>query len=153
MSTPMETKLSLVKPDDKDIIGELEYQSLVGSIMYGMLGTRPDLAYSISTLSKFNSCPGSEHHEAAKRVLRYLQKTGSYGLIYKGGDGSSFPEPRCYTDSDWARKTGDRRSTASYVFFLAEAAVSWKTKRQSVVAQSTMEAEYVALSEAVKESI
>src|SRR5947209_7845900 len=68
-STPMETKLSLVKPDDKDIIGEVEYQSLVGSIMYGMLGTRPDLAYSISTISKFNSCPGSEHHEAAKRVL------------------------------------------------------------------------------------
>src|SRR5437588_4755228 len=88
--TPMETKLSLLKPDDKHIIGELEYQSLVGSIMYGKLGTRPDLAYSISTLSKFNLCLGSEHHEAAKRVLRYLQKTGSYSLMYKGGDSSSF---------------------------------------------------------------
>src|SRR5437588_9839156 len=121
--------------------------------MYGMLGTRPDLAYSISTLSKFNSCPGSEHHEAAKRVLRYLQKTGSYGLIYKGEDSSSFPEARCYTDSDWAGKTGDRKSTAGYVIILTEAADSWKTKRQSVVAQSTMKAEYVALLEAVKESI
>ena len=94
-STPMATKLSLVKPDDKDFIGEQEYQSLLGSIMYGMLGTCPDLAYSISTLSKFNSCPGSEYHKAAKRVLPYLQKTGSYGLMYKGGDGSSFPETRC----------------------------------------------------------
>src|SRR5437588_12899148 len=93
MSMVMETKLSLVKPDDKDIIGELEYQSLVGSIMYGMRGTRPDLAYSISTLSKFNSCPGSEHHEAAKRLFRYLQKNRSYGLMYKGGDGSCFLEP------------------------------------------------------------
>src|SRR5437588_8234644 len=152
-STPMEIKLSLVKTDDKDIIGELEYQSLVGSIMYGMLGKCQYLAYSISTLSKFNSCPGSEHHEAAKRVLRYLQKTGSYGLMYKGGDVSSFPEPRCYTNTDWAGKPGAQKSTAGYVFILAEAAVSWKTKRQSVVAQSTMEAEYVALSEAVKESI
>src|SRR5437588_1059106 len=92
-SKTMENKLSLVKPDDKDIISELEYQSLVGSIRYGMLGTRPDLTYSISTLSNFNSCPGSEHHEAAKRVLRYLQKTRRYGLMYKRGDGSSFPEP------------------------------------------------------------
>ena len=65
----METKLSLVKLDAKDIINELEYQSLVGSIMYRMLGTCPDLAYSTSTLSKSNSCPGSEHHEVAKRVL------------------------------------------------------------------------------------
>src|SRR5437588_4123559 len=73
--------------------------------------------------------------------------------MYKRGDSSSFPEPRCYTDSDWAGKTGDRKSTAGYVFILVEAAVSWKTKRQSVVAQSTMEAEYVALSEAVKELI
>src|SRR5437588_12880077 len=104
-STPMEIKLSLIKPDEKDIISKLEYQLLVGSIMYGMLGTCPDLAHSISTLSKFNSCPGSEHHEVAKRVLQYLQKTRSYGLIYKGEDGSSFLEPRCYTDSDWARKT------------------------------------------------
>src|SRR5437588_5210662 len=120
----METKLPLVNPDEKDIIGELEYQSLLGSIMYGMLGTRPDLAYSISTLSKFNSCPGSEHYEAAKRVLRYLQKTGSYGLIYIGEDGSSFLVPRCYTDSDWAGKTGDWKSTAGYVFILVGASVS-----------------------------
>src|SRR5437588_10825168 len=98
-STSIETELSVVKSDDKDIISELEYQSLIGSIMYGMLGRRPDLAYSISTLSKFNSYPGSDHHEAAKRVLRYLQKNGSYGLMYKGGDGSSFPEPRGYTNS------------------------------------------------------
>ena len=73
--------------------------------------------------------------------------------MYKGGDGSSFPEPRCYTDSDWAGKTGDWKSTAGYIFILAEATVSWKTKRQSVVAQSIMEVEYVALSEAVKEAI
>src|SRR5437588_10503447 len=85
VSTPMETKLSLVKLDDKDIIGELEYQSLVGSIIYGMLGTCPDLAYSILTLGKFNSCPVSEHHEAAKRVLRYLQKAESHCLRYRGG--------------------------------------------------------------------
>ena len=71
--------------------------------------------------------------------------------MYKEGDGSSFPEPRYYTDSDWARKIGDWKSTAGYIFILAEAAVSWKTKRQRIVAQSTMEAEYVALSEAVKE--
>ena len=68
---PMDTNLSLNRPDQENIIGIQEYQSLVGNIMYAMIGTRPDLAYTISTLSKFNFCPAVEHHGAAKRVLRY----------------------------------------------------------------------------------
>ena len=69
----MDLKVNLVKPEDKDIMGVTEYKSLIGSIMYAMLGTPPDLGYIISTLSKFNDCPGSEQHEAGKRVVRYLQ--------------------------------------------------------------------------------
>ena len=151
--TPMDPREDLKKPDDKDITGIIEYQSLVGSIMYGMLGTRPDLGYSISTLSKFNSCPAIEHHSAAKRVLRYLQKTKDYGLMFTGKSASEFPEPKCYTDSDWAGDAEDRRSTGGYVFILAGAAVSWKTKKQGITALSSTEAEYVALSEATKEAI
>ena len=73
--TPIDTKLVLTKPDKDEISGALEYQSLVGSLMYAMLGTRPDLAYAVSTLSKLNSEPAEEHHAAAKKTLRYLKET------------------------------------------------------------------------------
>ena len=82
--TPMETKLVLTKPDNDEISGVLEYQSLVGSLMNAMLGTRPDLSYAVSTLSKFNPEPAEEHQAAAKSTLRYLKETKGYGLLYEG---------------------------------------------------------------------
>ena len=151
--TPMDPKIFLIKPADKDITGVTEYKSLIGSLMYGMLGTRPDLGYAISTLSKVNDCPGEEHHAAGKRALRYLQESKDYGIRFMAGEPGVFPEPVCYTDSDWAGDKENRRSTGGYVFMLAGGAVSWKTKRQSVVAMSSTEAEYIALSEATKEAV
>ena len=152
--TPMDTKLVLTKPDEDEISGVIEYQSLVGSLMYAMLGTRPDLAYAVSTLSKFNSEPAEEHHAAAKRILRYRKETKDYGLLYEGEtEEDSFPEPLCYTDSDWGGDTESRESTGRYVFILCNAAVSWKTKKQATISLSSTEAEYVALSEATKEAI
>jgi len=151
--TPMDPKINLTKPSEKDIVGVTEYKSLIGSIMYGMLGTRPDLGYAISTLSKFNDCPAMEHHAAAKRVIRYLQHSKDYGLVFSGKDITTFPEPVCYTDSDWAGDKESRKSTGGYVITLGGGAVSWKTKRQNVVALSSTEAEYIALSEATKEAV
>ena len=108
----MDTKLVLTKPDKDEISGVLEYQSQVGSLMYSMLGTRPDLGYAVSTLSKCNYEPAEEHHAAAKRTLRYLKETKDYGLLYEGEtDRESFPEPLCYTDSDWAGDTESWNST------------------------------------------
>ena len=122
--TPMDTKLVLTKPDKDVISGVLEYQSLVGSLMYAMLGTCPDLAYAVSMLSKFNSEPAEEHHATAKRTLHYLKETKGYGLLYEGEtDRESFPETLCYTDSDCAGDTESRKSTGEYVFILCNAAV------------------------------
>ena len=122
--------------------------------MYAMLGTRPDLAYAVSKLSKFNSEPADEHHTTAKRILRYLKETKDYGLLYEGEtDRESFPEPLCYTDSYWAGDTESRKSTGGYAFILCNAAISWKTKKQTTISLSSTEAEYVALSEATKEAI
>jgi hypothetical protein len=141
--------------NEADITETTEYQSTVGSVMYAMLGTRPDLAYSISTLGKFCSAPIMSHHSALKKVIRYIKQTLNVGILYDGSsiDPEGFPELVCYTDSDWAGDRSDRRSTGGYVFLLLGGAVSWKSKKQGVVATSTAEAEYVALSEAVKESI
>jgi hypothetical protein len=157
VATPMDPKTFLKETSKEfDNTGRLDYQSMIGSIMFAMLGTRPDIAFPISTLSKFNSCPTPIHHVATKRVLRYLQQTRNTGLLYQCDSAISehtMPKPICYSDSDWAGDREDRKSTGGYVFTLCGAAISWRTKKQKSVAASTTEAEYIALSEAVKESI
>jgi hypothetical protein len=156
VSTPMDVKTQLRPSENESEISEMvQYQSAVGKLMYGMLGTRPDLAYAVSTLSKFNHGPIMDHHSALKRVFRYLKQTATLGILYDGAlcPSGNFPEPVCYTDSDWAGDKTDRKSTGGYVFTLAGGAISWRTKKQDVVATSTTEAEYIALSEATKESI
>jgi hypothetical protein len=142
----------------------LEYQQVVGSIMYAMLGTRPDLAFTISTLSKYCSNPTPEHAIAAKRTLRYLRKTINVGITFKGqenpeiakavaGTGPTTTGITGFTDSDWAGDVDSRKSTSGYVFLLYGGAVSWKSTKQSVVATSSTEAEYIACSEAAKEAL
>ena len=141
--------------NDTEISNRSEYQSKIGSLMYAMLGSRPDLAYTISTLSKHNDRPTRLHHTALQRVFRYLQQTQDTRIRYEleSGQDGNFPKITGYTDSDWAGDKDDRRSTSGYVFLLGGGAISWKSRKQDVVATSSTEAEYVALTEAAKESV
>ena len=126
-----------------------DYQSAVGSLMYAMMGTRPDIAYAVSVVSRFASNPNESHWKAVKRILRYLRATLSLKLVFRGP-----LEPLSgYTDSDYAGDTATRRSTSGYVFHLGSAAISWSSKRQPTVALSTCEAEYVGQANATKEAI
>ena len=156
ISTPMEAAaLPPSPPDNGEVVQRSEYQSMVGNIMYAMLGTRPDFAYAVSALSKFNQALITAHHSAMHRTLRYLQATKNTGILYKGEPNSitTMPEPVCYTDSDWGGDRDKRRSTSGFVLTLCGGAVSWKTRKQDIVALSMMEAEYIALMEASKEVI
>lgn len=129
------------------------YQQIVGSLMYAATSTRPDIAFHVSTLSRFNNNPGPEHFHAAKNVMKYLKGTEDYGLTFKAGtteDGLNF---HGYTDSDWAGDLDNRRSTSGFVFLAAGAAISWRSRRQNTVATSTTEAEYVAAAMASKEAL
>jgi hypothetical protein len=132
--------------------------------MYAMLGTRPDLAFTISTLSKYCSNPTPEHAIAAKRTLRYLRKTINVGITFRGQENPAIAEAVAgtsptstgitgFTDSDWAGDIDSRKSTSGYVFLLYGGAISWKSTKQSVVATSSTEAEYIACSEAAKEAL
>ena len=122
--------------------------------MYTMLGTRPDQALAVYALSKYNSCPITAHHLAMCRVLRYLQATKNTGILYKGEfKTTAMPEPVCYTDSDWAGDRDKRQSTGGSVVVLCGGAVSWKTQKPDIVALSTTEGEYIALTEDSKEVI
>jgi len=119
------------------------YASAVGSLQYAQVCTRPDLAFVTGLLGRFQSNPGVEHWKLVKKVLRYLQGTKSLMLTYKRSDSLQIVG---YSDSDYA---GDnRKSTSGYVFTLANGAISWKSKLQTVTTSSTMYAEFVACFEA-----
>lgn len=126
------------------------YASAVGSLMYAMVCTRPDIAQAVSVVSRYMSQPGKEHWQAVKRIFRYLKGTADIGLIY-GGNSSSFLSG--YSDADYAADLDTRRSTTEYAFTVGNSLVSWKATLQPTVALSTTEFEYMALTEAAKEGI
>jgi hypothetical protein len=138
--------------------GTKRYQSAVGSLMYASQGTRPDITFAVTALSQFNSKPTEAHWRAVKRVFRYLRGTTHYGLTYRGptpssGSASGTLTLRGYCDSDWAEDDTDRRSVTGYAFLLCGAPISWASRKQTTVAHSSTEAEYMAASDAAKEAV
>ena len=126
------------------------YQSMVGSLMWLMLYTWPDLAFTVSILSKFNNKPTTEYLAAATYTLWYRYNTANLGIQYNV---QNLNIPIGYTDSDFAGDPDDRKSTSSYIFMLAGGVVSWRTQKQPLVAFSTVEAEYIVASDVAKEAI
>ncbi|XP_070679117.1 secreted RxLR effector protein 161-like [Malus domestica] len=129
---------------------ERPYASLVGTLMYAQVCTRPDLAFKISVLGRFQSCAGEAHWNAAKRVLWYLQKTKEHMLVYRNTDNLVFEG---YSDSDFAGCPDDLKSTLGFVFTMASGAISWRSVKQANVAASTMVAEYLSCCEAIDQAI
>ena len=123
----------------------IPYASVVGSLMYAQTCTRPDISFAVGILGRYQSNPGLDHWNAAKKVLRYLQGTKDHMLTYRRSDEL---EVKGYSDSDFAGCVDTRKSTFGYLFLLAGGAISWKSAKQSVIAASTMEAEFVACFEA-----
>ena len=117
--------------------------------MYIMLGSRPDIALAMQQVSKYLNNPGKSHWGAVKRIMRYLQGTKDYGIVFKGGDDTL----SMYTDSDYANDPDTARSTSGYVSFLGSSIVSWSCRVQRLVAQSSTEAEYIALAHAGREAL
>ncbi|KAL5568934.1 hypothetical protein UlMin_025509 [Ulmus minor] len=124
------------------------YSSAVGSVMFSMVSSRPDLSYAISVLSRFMSDPKKEHWEAMKWLIRYIKGSTNLGLIYKKDGNRIWLDG--YTDSDYAGDKDSRRSTTSYFFTINGFCVSWKSQLQPIVALSTTEEEYIALTKAIQ---
>ncbi|KAA0051161.1 Retrovirus-related Pol polyprotein from transposon TNT 1-94 [Cucumis melo var. makuwa] len=123
----------------------IPYASIVGSLLYAQTCTRPDISFAVGMLGRYQSNLGMDHWKAAKKVLRYLEGTKDYMLTYKRSD---HLEVIGYSDSDFAGCVDTRKSTFGYLFLLAEGAISWKSAKQSIIAASIMEAEFVACFEA-----
>lgn len=125
------------------------YASAVGSLMYAMVCTRPDIAHAVGVVSRFLANPGKGHWDAVKWILRYIRGTTSYCLSF----GCSKPFLEAFTDADLAGDVDSYRSTSGYLFCFANGAVSWQSRLQKCVALSTTEAEYIAVTEACKEML
>ncbi|GJY62567.1 retrotransposon protein, putative, ty1-copia subclass [Tanacetum coccineum] len=149
-------KLSLkdcpVRDCDVERMSKVSYANAVGSLMYLMVCTRPDIAYAVSVVSRYLANPGKNHWEAVKWILKYLWGTANVGLVY-GTDRGNHVDVTGFVDSDYAKDPDKGRSITGYAFLVQGCVVSWKATLQHVVALSTTEAEYMALTEAVKEAI
>ena len=142
------------EPDNSPVLTDPRlYREIVGSLIYAMTATRPDISYVVTKLAQNMSSPTVQNLGVAKGVLRYLQGTLEYGLVFrKSGD---CVQLQGFCDSDWASSYSDRKSISAFVFKLHENSgfVSWKTKKQNIVALSSCEAEYISLSMCVQEAM
>ena len=143
------SKLNKPNREADDEVRKLPYRELIGSLMYLAVCTRPDIAHTVSYLSQFNENFGKEHWAAGKRIIKYLKGTIDVGIEFKPNSTTL----NGFVDSDWGTCPVDRRSYTGYIFLLNGGPVSWDSKKERTVALSSTEAEYMALSEATKESI
>ncbi|GKD86327.1 hypothetical protein Tco_1357481, partial [Tanacetum coccineum] len=140
-STPVDLEKPLVKYGDADDVDVHLYRSMIGSLMY-LIASRPDIMFIVCACARFQVTPKTSHLLAVKRIFRYLKSKPTLGLWYSR---DSLFELVAYTDSDYARATQDRKSTTRGCQFLGNRLISWQCKKQTVVATSTTEAEYMAV--------
>jgi hypothetical protein len=131
---------------------EKRYRQAIGKLQYLAQGTRPDIAFAVGVLGRFRSQPSSAHWIGVKRILRYLGGTRDVGLTWTGGGDRGQAGLHGYADSDFMGDNKDLRSTGAYAFLFGGAAVTWRSRKQAILATSTTEAEYMALFEAAKEA-
>ncbi|GAC1660287.1 MAG: hypothetical protein PVS3B3_30240 [Ktedonobacteraceae bacterium] len=150
VSTPLDPSMRLEQRADKDAgIDNISYRQIIGSLMFLMIGTRPDIAAAVSIVSQFAANPSTTHLQAVKRILRYLKGSKGYKLHLGGREIKLIG----YSDANWGNDINTRKSTSGYVFYLGEGVICWSSKRQATVALSSTEAEYMALTHATKEAI
>ncbi|KAJ9544125.1 hypothetical protein OSB04_023832 [Centaurea solstitialis] len=138
-----------VTRDQVDKMSRVPYASAIGSIMYAMTCTRPDVSYALSMVSRYQGNPGESHWTAVKNILKYLRNMRDMFLVFGGSE-----ELRVtgYTDASFQTDVDNSCSQSGWVFLLNGGAVTWKSSKQPTMAESTCESEYIATSEATKEA-
>ena len=155
VSTPADISVKLKKDDGfSKEVNPVTYQSIVGSLLYAAIATRPDISQAVGVVSKFCSKPTEAHLTAVKRILRYLKGTLNLAIKYQKSENDPLIG---YSDADWAGDLDDRHSTTGNIFLMTGGPISWLSKKQAAVAlalsTSISEAEYVALSSVTQEAV
>ena len=149
VDTPIEYNCRLNSHDDESLSDATLYIQLVGSLIYLTI-TRLDISYAVHVVIQFMAAPRSPHYVVVLKILRYLKGTIFDGLHFSSHSSLTL---QAYSDADWAGDPTDRQSTTGYCFLLVDSLISWRTKKQIVVARSSTEAEYRALAAATTELI
>jgi hypothetical protein len=147
-ATPLDSKLKLEWEGDQ-LSNVVEYQKLVGKLIYLTI-TRPDITFAVSLASQFMHAPTQAHMQIVKRILRYLKGSIGRGILMRNNNHTRIMG---YSDADWAGSAYDRKSTTGYCTFVGGNLVSWKSKKQTVIARSSAEAEYRAMASTACELI
>lgn len=151
VSTPTDCQ-QVLQGGEKSIGVKFPYREIVGSLIYLAVGTRPDISFAVSYVSRFLEQPANIHVTAVKRILRYLKGTSNYGILFSSKNANEF-KFSIYSDADYAGCIETRRSTTGYCLFIGTSIVSWCSERQSIVSHSTAETEYIAASQASRELV
>lgn len=146
---PMEQNCNLKVKEDEPDSDASRYRSLLGKLLYLTI-TRPDIQYAVNTLCQYMNSPKRVHMDAAERILRYLKTTPGQGILLTSKGNLKL---QAYCDADWGGCPLTRRSCTGYFIMLGDSPISWRTKRQSVVAKSSAEAEYRSMAATVSELI
>lgn len=147
VATPMDPNTKLGEAQEEPAVDKQMYQRLVGKLIY-LSHTGPDIAYSVSVISQFMHNPRESHLQAAYRVLHYLKGSPGKGILFKRNSTLTL---EAYTDADYAGSLVDRRSTSGYCTFLGGNLVTWRSKKQNVVARSSAESEFRAIAQGLCE--
>ena len=145
--TPIAVNHGLQNNDKAELTDRSRYQRLVGKLIY-LSHTRPDIDYAVGIVSQFMHRPQTYHMEAVLRICRYLKGTTGHGVLFSKSDNLDI---HGYTDADWAGNPNDRRSTVGYFIFVGGNLVTWRSKKQKVVALSSAEAEFCGIKSGLTE--
>ena len=145
--TPFDPSVKLFK-NIGDYVRKSEYVIIIDSLRHATNCTRPDIAYVVGLLYRFTNRPSNEHFHAIERVMRYLKRTMNLGLHYQ----KFLVVLEGYNNADWNTLSDDSKATSGYIFRIVGGAISWKSKKQTIMAQSTMEFVIIALASACEEA-
>eukprot|EP00252_Welwitschia_mirabilis_P004570 TRINITY_DN14889_c0_g1_i4.p1 TRINITY_DN14889_c0_g1~~TRINITY_DN14889_c0_g1_i4.p1 ORF type:complete len:342 (-),score=63.55 TRINITY_DN14889_c0_g1_i4:372-1256(-) len=146
-NVPMSPNLRISKDVDSPNFDGTKYRSAVGSLLY-LTATRPDIQYAVGVVARFMSNPKEKHWNVVKKILRYVAGTLHFGLLYGKQESPTF---HAYCDADWGGCLDTLKSTIGSAFMIGEFLIAWISKKQSLVAQSIAESEYVAMAATVQQ--